>query len=40
MKKLSITLFFLPLFSFGQIISQYLETDLKSETKKANIEYI
>ena len=37
MKKLSITLFFLPLFSFGQIISQYVETNKGSSPKGIEI---
>ena len=37
MKKILITLFFLPLFSLGQIISQYVETNKGSSPKGIEI---
>ena len=37
MKKILITLFFLPLFSFGQIISQYVETNSGTQPKGIEI---
>ena len=37
MKKILITTIFLPLFSFGQIISQYVETNSTSQPKGIEI---